>query len=60
MTNEAKVDKYLIRDVIDSILKHGDNYKEKLKELNQQFRVPYDIKDHIVRHYPERNKPQHL
>lgn len=39
MQKDNAVDKYLIQECIDRILKHRDSYVKELKELNAKFPV---------------------
>lgn len=49
------MDKELIQDVIDRILKYGASYEKKLKELNNEFPLNYNQSD-PVRKYERTEK----
>ena len=38
-----EIDKDLIQDVIDRLLKHGRKYSEELKKLNKKYPVKYKM-----------------
>ena len=38
-----EIDKDLIQDVIDRLLKHGRKYSEELKRLNKKYPVKYKM-----------------
>lgn len=44
------VDKALVQDVIDRILKYGFEYEKELRQLNEKFEMKYTVYNNIRRY----------